>query len=336
MKCSKISNPDNGHASGDNRIGSTVYFTCNNNYVLVGPSNVTCQANGEWTAPSSVCIRHTCNYPGDVVNGFANSTDYTESSVIRYQCYNGYILTGLSTIICNSNGKWSNDLPVCLPVKCSDPGIPENGQRFHTNFLFGSIVKYSCDIGYNIVGNDTIICSENGQWNTTIPICLSDESTWTTSTSTATVIKTNVTSLIDTTKLRPSNSIFIFKTISTTILTTWISPDKTRLTDFESNLLSTSPVDNRAVPTIAVITTVTILLTLLLSFGSLFILLCAFIRKKKKRIQNATSKILISEIFNDVFFILAYDVVVSNLDNNPTNSPIINIKPYATTVSMDT
>ena len=69
MKCSKISNPDNGRASGDNRIGSTVYFTCNNNYVLVGPSNVTCQANGEWTAPSSVCIRLTCSYPGDVVNG---------------------------------------------------------------------------------------------------------------------------------------------------------------------------------------------------------------------------------------------------------------------------
>ena len=74
-------------------------------------------------------------------------------------------------------------------------------------------------------------------------------------------------------------------------------------------------------PTIAVITTVTILLTLLLSFVGLFILMCAFIRRKRKRTQ---SKILISEIFNDMFFILAYDIVVSNLANNPsTNRPMI-------------
>ena len=336
VKCSKISNPDNGHARGDNRFGSTVYFTCDNNYILVGPSNVTCQANGEWTAPSSVCIQHTCRYPGDVINGFANSTDYTESSVIHYQCYNGYILSGLSTIICNSNGKWSNSLPVCLPINCSDPGIPENGQRFHTNFLFGSIVKFSCNNGYIIVGDDTIVCSENGHWNTTIPTCLSDETSWMTSTSTRTVIKTNVISLITTAKIRPTNSIFTFK-ITSAILTTWISPNKTRLTEFESNLLSTSPADNTVVPIIAVITTVTILLTLLLSFVGLFILMCVFIRRKRKRTQNVTSKILISEIFNDMFFILGYDIVVSNLGNNPsTNRPIINIKPYATTVSTDT
>lgn len=321
VKCSKISNPDNGHASGDNTFGSIVYFTCDNNYTLVGPSNVTCQANGEWTAPSSVCIQYTCSYPGDVINGFANSTDYTKSSVIRYQCYKGYILTGLSTIICNSNGKWSNSLPVCLPINCSDPGIPENGQRFHTNFLFGSIVKFSCNNGYIIAGDDTIVCSENGHWNTTIPTCLSDETSWMTSTSTKTVIKTNVTSLITSAKIRPTNSILTFKIISNTILTSWIAPNKTRLTDFESNLLSTSPVDDRVVPTIAVITTVTILLTLLLSFVGFFILMCAFIRRKRKRTQ---SKILISEIFNDMFFILAYDIVVSNLANNPsTNRPMI-------------
>ena len=45
------------------------------------------------------------------------------------------------------------------------PRKPINGQQIAHNNTFGSIVTYSCNAGYRLMGPRTVICMANGQWN---------------------------------------------------------------------------------------------------------------------------------------------------------------------------
>ena len=65
---------------------------------------------------------------------------------------------------------------VKLPVSlCSDPGIPDNGVysgRPIDGFLPGSQVNFQCDTGYQIDGDDIIVCQKDGKWNKERPRCV--------------------------------------------------------------------------------------------------------------------------------------------------------------------
>ena len=60
-------------------------------------------------------------------------------------------------------------------VDCGDPGTPLNGTRNFTSTLEDSIVTYSCDPGYKLIGNKTRECKvsadEGAQWKYDIPKC---------------------------------------------------------------------------------------------------------------------------------------------------------------------
>ena len=38
------------------RYQTTVYYTCNENYTLIGTSNLTCRADGFWSAKTPECV----------------------------------------------------------------------------------------------------------------------------------------------------------------------------------------------------------------------------------------------------------------------------------------
>ena len=54
---------------------------------------------------------------------------------------------------------------------CSDPGIPENGQRVVTSNLVTGVVTFSCNHGYFLFGNAQRTCLPTGQWSGTTPSC---------------------------------------------------------------------------------------------------------------------------------------------------------------------
>lgn len=64
---------------------------------------------------------------------------------------------------------------------CTVPPLPENGEyliggiggvpKAGTMVPEWSVIRYRCDSGYGIIGEDTGVCNK-GQWSTT-PICLS-------------------------------------------------------------------------------------------------------------------------------------------------------------------
>ena len=46
-------------------------------------------------------------------NGEVTLTGTTRGSLAKYRCDHGYKLEGLSTRVCEENGKWSSKAPVC-------------------------------------------------------------------------------------------------------------------------------------------------------------------------------------------------------------------------------
>ena len=59
MDCGSLSNPANGqvnHTAGTT-FAQTATYSCNTGYNLVGDSNRTCNATGEWSGSAPTCER---------------------------------------------------------------------------------------------------------------------------------------------------------------------------------------------------------------------------------------------------------------------------------------
>ena len=177
IDCGDPGSPDNGEAIGTSyTYNSIVMYSCDDGYVLNGSSSLIC-LTGEWNASLPNCTLIDCGYPGSPNNGQAIGTNYTYNSTVMYSCDDGYILNGSSSLICLT-GQWNDTHPSCDPVNCGDPGTPPNAIKHGNNFTFQSVVTYTCepidgndDSFYSIVGNQSITCNADGQWNSPPPNC---------------------------------------------------------------------------------------------------------------------------------------------------------------------
>ena len=51
------------------------------------------------------------------------------------------------------------------------PKAPLGGNAIGDSYTYGSTVKYSCGVLYNLVGNDTSVCQANATWSGNLPRC---------------------------------------------------------------------------------------------------------------------------------------------------------------------
>ena len=57
-------------------------------------------------------------------------------------------------------------------VDCGNLTDPDNGQVNHTSgTTFGQTATYTCNTGYNLVGNSTRTCQDAGNWSQSAPTC---------------------------------------------------------------------------------------------------------------------------------------------------------------------
>ena len=58
-------------------------------------------------------------------------------------------------------------------MDCGSLPKPANGQVDHTNGTsLGQTATYSCDTGYNLVGDSTRTCQATGNWSGRAPTCI--------------------------------------------------------------------------------------------------------------------------------------------------------------------
>lgn len=70
------------------------------------------------------------------------------------------------------NAVWVNvKISVSYTDECPTLPAPANGDVSLTDVTVGSTAAYSCDIGFELVGNSRRVCQSDGTWSGEDPIC---------------------------------------------------------------------------------------------------------------------------------------------------------------------
>ncbi|GAB0200056.1 complement decay-accelerating factor-like [Grus japonensis] len=136
----------------------------------------------QWHHPS--WQGRSCGDPGPLPGGrMVTLTDLQFGAMVKVFCEDGYKLDGSDFIQCLLKGNdvaWSK-LPTCELITCSSPPQISNGKHDGEGvekFAYNSTVTYSCDSGFQLVGNVSIRCTSmdktSGVWSGAAPECKGD------------------------------------------------------------------------------------------------------------------------------------------------------------------
>ncbi|NXK25116.1 C4BPA protein, partial [Arenaria interpres] len=156
---------------------NTVTFECDPGYVLKGSSVVTCEADSTWNPPLPTCDLVYCgpapHFPFAELTGAAGDR-YPAETELMYRCKPGYVAAkGKSSVVtCQIDLTWSADPDFCIRQQCPPPRI-ENGYVTADNFLFETVVTFTCHSGYELKKPSAkCVASGNGvDWDPAAPYC---------------------------------------------------------------------------------------------------------------------------------------------------------------------
>ncbi|XP_065189555.1 CUB and sushi domain-containing protein 3-like [Sycon ciliatum] len=164
---------DGNVTSGTNDVFISRQYTCNDGYKLQGSSHTICLSTGAWSGPTPTCKRITCSASlVNPTNGRVTAPANTAFSVSTYSCTPGYELVGHANTICLTSGQWSGQVPTCSKIACSStPTAPTNGSLSPGGNDFLTVRTYSCNPGFQLIGDSTTVCQANRQWSDATTTC---------------------------------------------------------------------------------------------------------------------------------------------------------------------
>ncbi|KAB0386866.1 hypothetical protein FD755_001822, partial [Muntiacus reevesi] len=168
----------NGHINGENfNYRGSVVYQCNAGFRLIGMSVRICQQDHHWSGKTPFCVPITCGHPGNPINGLTQGSQFNLNDVVKFVCNPGYVAEGAARSQCLASGQWSDVLPTCRIINCTDPGHLENSIRqIHAGgphrFSFGTTVSYQCTHGFYLLGTPVLSCQGDGTWDRPRPQCL--------------------------------------------------------------------------------------------------------------------------------------------------------------------
>ncbi|XP_020611644.1 E-selectin-like isoform X2 [Orbicella faveolata] len=162
----------NGFVNGNGSVEGSLYqFSCIQGYSLVGRDTLFCNHKGAWSGSVPKCLKDCPPLAGSIDNGYKHGSGTVEGSLAWFSCKDGYSLVGNQYLYCNEKGHWNGTTPSCLK-DCPPINLTfEHGLISGNRSTSGAAYSFSCDDGYSINGQVTLICNEYGQWNGSIPVC---------------------------------------------------------------------------------------------------------------------------------------------------------------------
>lgn len=90
------------------------------------------------------------------------------------KCLEGFKIEGNPFLFCLRTSKWDlSRLPTCKIVKCDALKTPANGRMQLNKLSYKGTAKFNCEQGFQIVGNDSLTCTDKGKWSSQTPTCKS-------------------------------------------------------------------------------------------------------------------------------------------------------------------
>ncbi|XP_078664090.1 E-selectin-like [Branchiostoma floridae x Branchiostoma belcheri] len=169
VQCLALPPPVNGDSTGSNFYLDVVHFTCNSGYELVGDSSSTCQADRTWSNNVPSCNAVQCPILTAPVNGAITGNNYYQD-VVTFLCDPGYDLVGIPSLTCQADATWSGIVPTCTRIQCPALPSPMNGDSSGPNY-YQDVVQFTCDPGYDLVGESSSTCQADRTWSSNVPSC---------------------------------------------------------------------------------------------------------------------------------------------------------------------
>ncbi|KAF4079075.1 hypothetical protein AMELA_G00188920 [Ameiurus melas] len=156
---------------------SEVTLECAKGYEVDNGSNTITCVDGVWSKQELTCKTVICGnvpeVPHSVIGTFPTNELLEFEDVIEYLCEDNYTLLGNGSVVCQENGTYSS-LPQCKAVICGKvPEVPHSViVTFPTKELleFEDVIEYLCEDNYNLLGNGSVVCQENGIYSS-LPQC---------------------------------------------------------------------------------------------------------------------------------------------------------------------
>ncbi|XP_074031901.1 uncharacterized protein isoform X2 [Leptinotarsa decemlineata] len=174
--CGRPEQPPNSTMMAPNfNVGTSIEYACDEGHLLVGPTQRVCLETGFYNEFPPVCKRIQCGYPADIANGEYNLVNDSVGYLSRviYTCDEGYEMIGRAQLACDIDERWNGPPPRCEAIQCEPPAnqITNGIMRIPNDTLHGSVIEFSCHLGYKLIGPDTITCLSNGQYDYPPPTC---------------------------------------------------------------------------------------------------------------------------------------------------------------------
>jgi len=165
------------------KIGSKIVYSCIKGYFRHGPRKIKCQKNGKWSNIPPVCKVGRCNKPyrlkflrnGNYITDNENFEYMTTITIVCNQSYS--VSTNSPDAMTCTQDKYGQMVwqppyvPRCYPLRCRDPGTPDDGAMGGSNFRIGSQVQFFCHTGYKLIGDAIRTCLPSGLWSGNQPVC---------------------------------------------------------------------------------------------------------------------------------------------------------------------
>ncbi|OXA56007.1 sushi, von Willebrand factor type A, EGF and pentraxin domain-containing protein 1 isoform X2 [Folsomia candida] len=124
VECQHPPVPENGMLVGQIpekfKAGDFANFECKQGFMMEGQPMLACQDNGKWSKANGIKCKIGCPYPGTIILGSLSPSSqikfyYDVGETVEFECQSGYELQGSKMLVCHKSGKWTSQVPTCLP-----------------------------------------------------------------------------------------------------------------------------------------------------------------------------------------------------------------------------
>ncbi|XP_052242564.1 adhesion G protein-coupled receptor B3-like [Dreissena polymorpha] len=172
--CGPLSKPDNGDVvlNAGTKYEAVANYSCNDGFQLVGDTSRICKNTGTWSGVQPTCAKKDCGSTPAILNGaytLLSKTNTTYATLANVTCDAGYE-SNVSQIMCQTNATWTK--ANCFPKDCGPLSKPDNGDVvLNAGTKYEAVANYSCNDGFQLVGDTYRICKNTGTWSGVQPTC---------------------------------------------------------------------------------------------------------------------------------------------------------------------